>query len=302
MNLRQIDLNLLLVFDRIYEARSNTRAAEDLGLTQSAVSNALKRLREHLGDALFERRGQEFVPTAEANRLAPVVREALRSIEQTIGSAEDFDPVASERSFSLILPDSIETILMPPLIRMVRENRYGIRFQTAPLFGLDVGERLLSKQAQLVFLPNPMHEELINSAYLFDEEACIVARRDHPVYGNRDSFTLQDMSEAGLVSLTEEIRRVTHLEHELRANNVQRNIVCTVSRLWSIPHIVATTDLVAAIPRTMAEKLREKHNLKLFDLPLNRPIHHWHMFWHREFENDPAHKWLRDNVTAIMRG
>ena len=102
MNLRQLDLNLLLVFDAIYESGSNTKAGEKLGLTQSAVSNALRRLRDHLGDPLFERQGGDFVATPEAKRLAPVVREALRSLEQTIAPAGDFDPVASDRRFRLL--------------------------------------------------------------------------------------------------------------------------------------------------------------------------------------------------------
>lgn len=300
MNLRSLDLNLLLVFDTVYATRSNTKAAEKLGLTQSAVSNALKRLRMHLSDPLFERQGQNFVPTAEADRLAPVVRAALSSIEQTIGGENDFDPVESSRKFSLVLPDSMEAVILVPLIRKVRDSGFGLRFRTAPLFGIDMREALLSRKADFAFLPNPIHDDKIRSSYLFDEEACIVMRRDHPVYGNRDRFTLKDMSEVGLVSLADEVRRITHLEHELKANRINRNIVCTVSRLWSIPNIVANTDLVAAIPRTMAETLAGMFNLKLFDLPLDRPIHHWHMMWNEELDLDPAHRWLQQEIRALF--
>lgn len=301
MNLRRLDLNLLLVFDTVYSSRSNTKAAEKLGLTQSAVSNALKRLREHLDDPLFERQGQDFVPTAEANRLAPVVRDALRSIEQTIGGESAFDPVESGRIFNLVLPDSIETILLPPLIRLVRENGYGVKFQTSPLFGIDLAEVMLSKKADFVFLPASMHDDGIKSAYLFDEDACIVMRRDHPVYGDCDTFTIEDMSKVGLASLAEEVRRMTHIDSEMKAKKIERNLVCTVSRLWSIPHILATTDLVAALPRTMAVALKEIYDLKLLDLPLDRPTHHWHMMWSEELEHDPAHRWLNERIKTIFQ-
>jgi len=256
-------------------------------------------LREHLGDALFERRGLDFVPTAEAERLAPVVRKALRSLEQSIGALDAFDPVASDRTFFLTMPDSLETPVLTALIRTVRENGYGVKFSVRPLFGVDPKEALMSRAADLVFLPHPMHDNHITSAYLFDEDACIICRADHPVLSQRDSFTLKDMATVGLVNLAEEVRRITHVEHEMRAKQINRNIVCTVSRLWSIPGIVATTDLCAAIPRTMAEDLAGRFNLAIFDLPLERPTHHWHMMWHEDQTDDPAHTWLRRQIQDI---
>ncbi|MCB1480447.1 MAG: LysR family transcriptional regulator [Rhodobiaceae bacterium] len=301
MNLRQLDLNLLLVFDTVYATRSNTKAAEKLGLTQSAVSNALRRLRQHLDDPLFERQGGDFVPTAEADRLAPIIRQALRSLEQSISNAGDFDPVASNRAFSLLMPDSIELIAVPPLIKQFRENGYGMRLETAPLFGTNAREALLTKRFDFVFLPNPMQENAIHSAYLFDEDPCMICRADHPEFAERDTFQLEDMSRVGLVNLPEEVRRVTHMEHEIRAKNIARNVVCTVSRLWSIPAIVSRTDLFAAIPRTMAESLAPEYGFKIFDFPLERPTHHWHMMWHEDLEADPAHSWLRRELVKLFQ-
>jgi len=301
MNLRRLDLNLLLVFDTVYSTRSNTKAADKLGLTQSAVSNALRRLREHLGDPLFVRQGQDFVPTAEANRLAPVVRDALKAIEETIGGDNAFDPVESNRVFKLVLSDSIEAAVLPPLISSVLDNGFGINFQTAPLYGIDTTEALLAKEIDLAFLPHTVHTAGLKSAYLFDEDPCIVMRNDHPIYGDRDTFTLSDMSQASLVTLTEEVRRLTHIESEMQAKGIERRIVCTVSRLWSIPYILASTDLVAALPLTMAEAIKNIYDLKILKLPLERPTQHWHMIWSAELDQDSGLRWLRNQISGVLR-
>ncbi len=300
MNLRSLDLNLLVVFDTVYALRSNTRAAEKLGLTQSAVSNALKRLREHLDDPLFQRDGQSFVPTARADQLAPSIRAALQTLEQSIGAEDGFDPVESDRCFTMMLPDAIEPVVLDRLAALITGKGLGIRVQTQPLAGADVRNGLLDKRLELGFLPNPLHEQALNSAYLFDEVACIIVRADHPVYGERDVFTLEDMSKVPLVGLIDDVRRHTNLEHELRARKIERNIVCTVSRLWSIPHLVANSDLAGAISRNMAQKVAGPLGLKVFDLPVERPTHHWHMIWHHDFDEDPGHAWLRGQVLSMV--
>lgn len=301
MNLRRLDLNLLLVFDTVYSTRSNTKAADKLGLTQSAVSNALRRLREHLDDPLFVRQGQDFVPTGEANRLAPVVRDALKAIEETIGGENTFDPVESNRTFKLVMPDSIEATVLPLILARVSDNGYGITIQTAPLFGIDTTEALHSKEIDLAFLPHTVHTAGLKSAYLFDEDPCIVLRKDHPVYGEREAFTLADMSKAKVVTLTEEVRRLTHIESEMQAKGIERRIICTVSRLWSIPHIVSSTDLVAALPKTMAEAIKDIYGLKILKLPLERPTQHWHMIWSAELDQDSGLRWLRNQISGILR-
>lgn len=300
VNLRQLDLNLLVVFDTVYTTRSNTRAAERLGLTQSAVSNALRRLREHIDDPLFVREGSLFSPSPEAHRIAPIIRQALDAIEHSLGDMESFDPRQRAREFRIALPDSLEEIVLVPLIRNAREKGHIISFRTTPLFQADVRSKLLDNALDFGFLPNSIHDEQIQSAYLFDEDACIISSADHAVFAQRDTFSLEDMSQAGLCSLTEEVRRLTHVESEMQAKAVKRNIVCTVSRLWSIPAIVGSTDLIAAVPRSMAEANKERYNLKIFDLPLERPTHHWHLVWNRELSSDPALIWFREAVLAIV--
>lgn len=301
MNLRKLDLNLLLVFDTVYKTRSNTKAAEQLGLTQSAVSNALKRLREHLDDPLFQRDGQDFVPTPEADRLAPIVRDALGALEQSISTDRNFDPRESKRQFSFIMPDSMELLILPELFELFRNEQLGVRIKTQPYFGENVQQAVSEKKFDLGFLPNSVVQDGTNSAYLMDEDGCIIARADHPKYLNHSHFSLEDMAKADLIAIDDNIRRHSHIDQELKSKGVVRNHVCLVPRLWSIPYMVANSDLVGAIPRNMAQKLARPLNLRIFELPIQRPTHHWHMFWQQDFEHDPGHIWMRSQILKIVR-
>ena len=302
VNLRNLDLNLLLVFDTVYATRSNTRAALKLGVTQSAVSNALRRLRAHLNDALFERRGNDYVPTPRAERLAPAIRGALHAIEASIELEDAFDPLGSDRIFSMVLPDPLETRILAPMINLVTDNGYGIGFDIAPGADQNVAETLSSKRADVAIVPNPMHETDINSAYLFDEDMCLVCRAGHPEFADRDEFTLDDMPQVRLVSLHENLRLGTHDEQEFREKRIARTITCTVTRHWSLPAIVASTDLFATLPRSMAEAVRDRFSLKVFDFPIERPAQQWHLVWHRDSDLDQGHKWLRDCIKTVVAG
>lgn len=301
MNLRQIDLNLLLVFDTVYRTRSNTKAAEELGVTQSAVSNALKRLRQHLDDQLFRREGSDFLPTPEADRIAPNIRAALQSFEESLSQNDEFDPKQSDRVFSILMPDPMEPVVLNGLANLIQKQGLGIKIRTQPFFGVDIRTAILEKQFDLGLVPNLIPEAEINSTYLLEDEACIIVRADHPVYGARETFTLKDMQEASLAGVSEEIRRHTHLDHEIRAQGIPRNHVTYVTRLWSLPYLVASTDLAGACSQILAKSVAKQLNLKLFKIPLERPTHHWHMIWSRELNENAGHRWLRTQIEQIVQ-
>ena len=300
MNLRQLDLNLLLVFNAVYETGGNTKAGKKLGLTQSAVSNAIRRLREHLGDPLFERRGADYVPTPTAHRLAPVVRDALKSLEQSLQPDQVFDPTSSERRFSIIMPDPCEITVLTPMIRKISEHGWGVGLDAIPLLGAQPVRDLLERKYDLAILPNAVLEDNISSAYLFDEDPVYIVRRDHPLLSDRDVLSKEDMARIGLVALPDELRRQTHLEHELRAKQVKRRHVATVTRLWSVPNIVASTDLAGAVTESMAAAMADRFDLRVLPMPTTRPTHNWHLLWREDAAADPALAWLIRQITGLF--
>ncbi|MEX0283994.1 MAG: LysR family transcriptional regulator [Paracoccaceae bacterium] len=299
MNLRKLDLNLLLVFSMVYETRSNTRAAERLGLTQSAVSNALKRLRAHLDDPLFERKGPEFVPTEQARKLAPEIKSALDAIERTLHGGESFDPKVSQRTFSLIAMAPIETLLIPHLAQLIMDNDYPIGLNCLQFAGLEVEKAMEKGQIDVHFEPHASTRTDWNSVPLYEEQIVFVCRQGHPRYGKQSSISVQELSSAPLVSLPENLRRLTHLEQAVREQKVERRHVCIVSRLGSVPPVVAQSDMIAPLPEHMAHYMAGVYGLHVMDLEFDRPAHQWHMVWPRQMEDDPGNRWLRKQIQTF---
>lgn len=300
MNLRKLDLNLLLVFDAVYTERSITRAAHKLGMTQPAVSNALRRLRENLGNPLFERVGQGVEPTAEARRLAPKLHDALQVIERTVSLGEDFDPATSAREFTLIMPDALEPVVLPALLGQVLETAPNITFKLKPLTGTNPQEAILAKAVDIALCVFPIQDDHIRSAFLCVEDTCIAVRADHPVFRNKSSFSEDDLYETGFIVLADDLRRMTPISQEIRSAGRTRRIVCTAKSMWSMPHLVAKTDLATVMSRGMADHVGRFLDLKFFEHPISVPEHNWYMTWHQDADDDPAHSWLRDNLRSLF--
>lgn len=300
MNLRKLDLNLLLVFDAVYTERSTTRAANKLGMTQPAVSNALRRLRQNLGNALFERVGQGVEPTAEARRLAPKLHDALQAIERTVSLGEDFDPATSSREFVLIMPDALEPVIVPALLGHVLETAPNITFKLKPLTGTNPQEAVRAKAVDIALCVFPIQDDHIRSAFLFAEDTCIAVRSDHPVFQNKKSFTEDDLYETGFIVLADDLRRMTPISQEIRSIGRSRRIVCTAKSMWSLPHLVAKTNLATVLSRGMADHVGNFLDLKFFEHPISVPEHSWYMTWHQDADDDPAHNWLRGQLRMLF--
>jgi DNA-binding transcriptional LysR family regulator len=298
MNFRNLDLNLLRVFDALLVEGSTTGAARRLGLTQPAVSNALNRLRQHLGDPLFERGPAGMAPTPAARRIAPVLTEAMRALERALGAEAEFDPYTSTREFRMVVPEGLEPMLVHPLLRRAA-NMPGITFHMLPVQSPGYKELVLAKEADIAIFPGHFNDEAIRSTHVCTFEIVIVARAGHPVYGRKETFTREDFFEAGFVVLGDEIRRAIQFHQEAMATGRQRRIVTKATRAWSVLHIVAATDLVAALPRHMVENYAADMGLRVFDMPVPASTEQCHMGWHHELTADPAHSWLRETIREI---
>lgn len=302
MNLRNLDLNLLLVFEAVYSERSITKAAQKLALTQPAVSNALNRLRAHLDDPLFERRGKGIAPTQEASRLAPVVYKALKSIEISLENKGAFEPESSVINFKIMMSDAVEQSVMHPLIQKTVLNWPGISYTLLPIAPQSLRQQVLEKEAHMAVFVTPINDDVIRSSHLFSTEVCVIARSDHPELGDKNNLTEDEFYNSDWVLIGEALRRSSSFHQEAKATGRSRRIVCEASRMMSLPYMVAESDLIAVVTRPMAEAFREKLNLKLFDIPFTAPEETWHMIWHNDYTDDEAHRWLRRQMKAIGSG
>ncbi len=298
MNFRNLDLNLLRVFDALLVEGSTTGAAKRLGLTQPAVSNALNRLRQHLEDPLFERGPAGMAPTPAARRIAPVLTEAMRAVERALGADVEFDPQTSTREFRMMVPEALEPMLVHPLLKRAAAFP-GLTFRMLPVQSPGYKDMVLAQEADIAIFPGHFNDEAIRSTHVCTLDVAMVVRAGHPRYGDRDTFTKEDFFEAGFVVVGDDIRRSIQFDQETIASGRQRRIVLKATRAWSILHTVAATDLVAAVPRYLAELYADSLGLKVFDMPIPATPEKCHMGWHHELADDPAHYWLRETIREI---
>lgn len=296
MNLKNLDLNLLLVFEAVYSERSITKAAEKLALSQPAVSNALNRLRTHLDDPLFEREGKGITPTEEAKRLAPTIANALKSIEKSLEKKGKFDPEDSVMEFKIIMSDAIEVPVMHPLVRKTAGQWPGISYTLSSINPSALREQVATKEAHLAVFVTPINDDVIRSSHLLSTESCVIARADHPELGNKNEITQDDFYNSDWALISKTLRRASNHHQEIKAIGRSRRIVCEASRQMSLPYMVAESDLIGVVSRPMADAFSDKLNLKVFDFPFFAPQETWYMIWHRDYTDDTAHRWLRKQL------
>ncbi len=311
-NFRTLDLNLLRVFDEVMAERNLTRAAHNLAMTQPAVSNALKRLRETLGDELVRRSGYGVEPTAAALALWPTVRDALRQLRESL-SPGDFSPASAHNAFVIAMADATAAKIVPGLVDILQNEAPGAKLRVLPLTTRDPRELLESGTAELAIGHFPGVLAELSAAHLqehtprflhqrlYDGEYVVVMRRGHPLAGRPIDLDTYCAARHLLVSFSG--RPFGFVDEALAARSLQRRVVLTVNQFFTAGRVVATTDLLTVLPRHFVGATGMEHELALCELPLPVPAVHVDALWHRRAAHSSAHGWLRHAVErASARG
>lgn len=303
INFRTLDLNLLRVFDEVMAERNLTRAAEKLSITQPAVSNALRRLREVLGDDLVVRSGQGVQPTARALALWPSVRTALAQLQQSLAPGV-FDPASANTTFVLAMADATGATLIPPLVEIIEREAPGVSIRVVPLTTRDPRQLLDDETADMAvgYFPAVMADltaraqsdsvVAYESTRLYDGEYVCVMRQDHPLAQAPLTLDLYCAARHLLVSFSG--KPYGFIDEALTAIGRERRIVLTVNQFFTAGRVVATTDLLTVLPRHFVGVASLKSELVWRPLPMPLPTVHVDTLWHRRRRHDPAHLWLRD--------
>ncbi|MCB2018306.1 MAG: LysR family transcriptional regulator [Hydrogenophaga sp.] len=309
-NFRTLDLNLLRVFDEVMAERNLTRAAHNLAMTQPAVSNALKRLREHLGDELVRRSGYGVEATPVAQALWPTVREALAQLRASL-SPTDFDPAIADKAFVLAMADATAAKLVPGLVDLLETEAPGVNLRIVPLTTRDPRALLESGSADLAVGHFPgviaeltaihlqEHSPLYLHQRLYDGEYVVVMRRNHPLA--RKPLTLDAYCGARHLLVSFSGRPFGFVDEALSAISRQRRVVITVNQFFTAGRVVANTDLLTVLPRHFVEVTGIESALTLRELPLSVPPVHVDVLWHRQSVHSGAHRWLRDALDRTAR-
>lgn len=303
MNLNAIDLNLLRIFDALMRERSVTRAGDQIGLSQPAVSAALNRLRHLLDDQLFVRRGNDMVPTPRAEDFAQPVRAALAEIERAFASGRSFEPATAERTFTLMGADFFSMRLMPQLAPRLSGTAPKVVLRLLDSARGDV-DRLLQEDAIDAALERPLQvPEWISSALLFRSPFVIIAAKDNPA--TRAIPAGATLPLEVFCALPQAIRSIDgsttgHVDAALTAIGRSRRVVLTLPHFHGIALSVARSGLIAAVPKQYADFVAAELNLAVFQPPVDVAVPEVKMYWHSRHDNDPAHRWLRSEILSAM--
>lgn len=310
LNFRTLDLNLLRVFDEVMAERNLTRAAEKLAITQPAVSNALRRLREVLGDELVTRRGHGVEPTPRALALWPAVRHALAQLQETLSPGR-FDPASAQTTFVLAMADATGATLIPPLIEIVEREAPGVSLRVVPLTTRDPRRLLDDESADMAvgYFPAVLADLTARaqsdnvvaheSTRLYDGQYVCVMRADHPLAAVPMTLDLYCAARHLLVSFSG--KPFGFIDGALAALGRERRIVLTVNQFFTAGRVVATTDLLTVLPRHFVGVASVRDELVWRPLPMTLPPVHVDALWHRRRNHDPAHRWLREAIARAAR-
>jgi DNA-binding transcriptional LysR family regulator len=296
MHIKDIDLNLLRLFDAVYRTGNVSRAAELLDLTQPAASQGLSRLRTLIHDPLFTRTARGMQPTPKAQRLADPVRQALATLEQALGETAGFEPTRSARTFRIHMSDIGESRFLPELMVAMRERAPSVRIETRPLPRDQITEALDAGRIDLAFgfLPSVKDTQRVK---LLEDRYVVLLRDGHPFARKRRKgaallAALRELEFVAVRSHADTLRIVQQVQLEDRLRLVTEHFLV-------LPAIVMATDLAAVMPRNIARGFEGGYTIVEPAFPDRDFVVSLH--WSRRFEADPGNRWLRGVIEELFR-
>lgn len=299
MHISRIDLNLLVVLDAIYTEGGITRAAGKLHLTQPAISHSLGRLRDLFKDELFAREGRAMVPTPLARNLITPVREALRRLEVTLNELERFDPATTQKRFTIAVRDVFESTLLPSLLKTVTRKAPSVDVAAVQIerraFESELAAGTLDAALDVLL---PLSDQIRHRRISHDRQV-VVARKNHPAV--RRGLTLATYLKQHHV-LVSSRRSGPGLEDvELSRQGLSRRIRLRCQHYFAACRVVSQTDLILTMPGTYAKVANRQFGNQILPLPLEMPPLDAYLYWHANVDNEPANKWLREQVIASFK-
>jgi DNA-binding transcriptional LysR family regulator len=296
--MKNIDLRLLAVIRELQRTGSVSHTAENLGLSQSAVSMTLARLRKHFGDPLFVRTSSGMASTPYAAELIGDLNRAADILEMALDRRSHFDPATSDRMFHLCSTDIALLTMLPLLAKRLAISapsvRIGLRhFSEESARLLETGEADLA-----IGLIPPMGSGFCQQR-LFSSYFVCVARADHPrIHGE---MTLQQFERESHISVTTAGTGYHSLERSLEGLNIKRRIGMRVPSFLGIAALIAVTDFLAIVPASMGQLLSESKKIKILQLPFDLPGYDVTQNWHERYTLDPGMQWFRGLVQSVFR-
>lgn len=299
MDLHQLDLNLLVMFDALYRHQSVSQTANEICISQSAFSHGLSRLRKRLNDELFIRTNNVMVPTSRAQEMALHLTKALPLISSAINERQVFNPKTDTSEFKFSATDYTEFSLLPRLIGRVNHQAPNIKLNA---IGTKEHHPLaLLENHQVDFALGYSHliesSSTIESFTWLQESYCTIARTNHPALTNGlDLDTFLSLSHVRVSPWGEKSGVVDDV---LAKQKLSRSVALQLPSVLVAPHTVLHSDLLLTIPRTIAEQLSSQINIQIFEIPIDIPNYHLNIYWHKINSAKPSFKWVKQQILSL---
>ncbi len=295
----QLDLNLLRVFVTIWQCRQLGLAAQQLHVTPSAISHALRRLREAWGDPLFVRDGRRLAVTPIAARLAPQVERHLDQLQELLMPSAAFNPRASTRSFVIGLRESLEPLLLPRLLQGMSLEAPGVTLRSVRIVRDQVRRALQERELDVVLDVAWPHHERIQRIAVRREPLCIAMRAGHAL---RQGMTVQDYVQAEHVLVSGREQGPAIEDAALEAHELgTRRVRLRCQNYHAACAVVAQSDALLTLPRNLAKIISEPLGNLTRSVPFAVPAMNLHLYWHERTQSDPALAWLRQQIILANR-
>ena len=298
MELTDIDLNQLVLFQQLMVERRVSKVAENLGLTQPAVSNTLAKLRRQFGDDLFVRTPAGMVPTPFAEQLAEPIGHALGMIHSGLNQHSRFDPASVQRSVTIGMTDIGEIVFLPALVERLRELAPCVSLSTVRNTATRLRDDMEAGKVDLAIGPLPQLKAGFFQRRLFRQRYVCLFRKGHAF--ERKRLTLADFKAAEHLVIVSAGTGHGKVDELIRRAGVERSVRLTIPHFVSVGHLLRRTDMVATVTERLAQALVEPFELSYRPHPVDLPQIAINVFWHAKVHRSPAHQWLRGVVFDLF--
>lgn len=298
---KDIDLNLLVVFQEVFQERQISSVARKLNLSQPAVSNALARLRKTFNDELFVRTSLGMQPTPLAQQLADPISVALVNVTKALNQQERFDSPNSQRRFTIAMTDVGEMYFMPVLIEQCRQIAPHIQIATVRANSVDLMAEMETGRIDLAL---GAFDEVSGALYhrrLFQQDYVCLHRQHHPVLSElREEISLREFLAAEHLIVSTKESPYDKINQTLEKAGISAGANFTVPHFSAVPYILSNSDLVAIVPQKLAASAAQHFRLAYSKVPLKLPTLQTNIFWHRRFAQDEGNQWLRQCLVDLF--
>jgi DNA-binding transcriptional LysR family regulator len=298
MELHEIDLNLLVVFNQLLIERRVSKVADNLGVSQPAVSNSLAKLRKLFGDELFLRTPKGMEPTPYADQLAESVSYALAMIHSGVNQRTSFDPAEERRSFTVGMTDIGEIVFLPELIARAKRDAPGITLSTVRNTTINLRDELESGKVDVAIGLLPQLKAGFFQRRLFKQRYVCLMRRGHRL--DKKRMTLAEYAGAEHLVVVSAGTGHGKVDELLQRSGIERTVRLTVPHYVSVGHILQGSDLITTVPEKLADRLAEPFGLAKVAHPAKLPEVAINAFWHAKYHRAPANRWLRSLIFELF--